>query len=350
MARRDRANKRIIRLGVPGAVLLLMVVFALFHLREVEVSGNTRHTSEEIAEGLSGGILTSNTLYLTWKYRDGKVPDTLPFLNSMDVKMLSPFRIRVVVSEKEAVAYLEDDGYIYIDSSGTVIDRSQELYADIPLLTGITLGEVTLYQKLPTETASQLETIRSIIQLLADQGISASEIRFSDSMEITVYIDHIEAQLGQNEYLQEKVANLNKILSKLEGQSGVLHLENFTGGNETATFSPSDEAVQSVADEEESEDTSGTGDSVLAGLDSSASEDSQDGEGSQDEEDSSGSYTVIPMVFDSSGTLVYNVHVENGVVVDSSGSAVSGCTVNENGYIVDAYMNVFDPDTGDLVQ
>ena len=54
------------------------------------------------------------------------------------------------------------------------------------------------------------------------------------------------------------------------------------------------------------------------------------------------------MVFDSSGNLVYNVHVENGTVVDANGNPVSGCTVNENGDVVDDYMNVFDGKTGEL--
>ena len=56
------------------------------------------------------------------------------------------------------------------------------------------------------------------------------------------------------------------------------------------------------------------------------------------------------MVFDSSGTLVYNVHVENGTVVDENGNPVPGVTVNENGNVVDAYMNVFDSATGELIQ
>ena len=62
------------------------------------------------------------------------------------------------------------------------------------------------------------------------------------------------------------------------------------------------------------------------------------------------SSTTISMVFDSSGTLVYNVHVENGTVVDANGNPVSGCSVDSDGYVVDAYMNRFDPDTGELVQ
>ena len=71
-------------------------------------------------------------------------------------------------------------------------------------------------------------------------------------------------------------------------------------------------------------------------------------DGSQEQAGDSSS--TISMVFDSSGTLVYNVHVENGTVVDANGNPVSGCSVDSDGYVVDAYMNRFDPDTGELVQ
>lgn len=342
-------------------ILILAVVF-LFQAKKVDVYGNTIHTSEEIAAGLSDNIITRNTLYMMWKYRKGEVPNTLPFLDSLHVQMESPSRITVEVSEKEPVAYLESGGYVYIDSSGMVLDVSEEAYGEMPLVTGVTLGEVTLYQKLPIESSAQMETIRSIVQLLADQQLLATEIRFSDNMEITVFIQGIEAQMGQNEYLPEKVANLSKILPRLEGQKGVLHLEGFTGGNETATFSPSGEAdePQTVTgdaapeDADPEENNSGeagqegeNNDEALAGLDADgADQNTDDGEA----DDSGASSQTIPMVFDSTGTLVYNVHIENGVVVDSNGTPVSGVTVNGDGNVVDAYMNVIDPATGELVQ
>lgn len=343
-----------------GVILILLLgAFFLFQVKKVEVYGNTLHTSEEIAAGLSDNVLTRNTLYMMWRYRKGQIPDALPFLSSLHIEMKSPSRVQVEVTEKEPVAYLESSGYIYIDSSGMVLDVSDEVYGELPLVTGVSIGEVALYQKLPVESGAQLETIRSIVQLLADQQLAAAEVRFSDNMEITVFIQDIEARMGQNEYLPEKVANLSKILPRLKEQKGVLHLEGFTGGNETATFSPSGEVdeSQSVTGDAASEDTgsgaagseSGNSDDALAGLDAEGAGDAQDTDEGEDG-DSGTSSSTIPMVFDSTGTLVYNVHIENGVVVDSNGTPVSGVTVNGDGNVVDAYMNVIDPATGELVQ
>jgi hypothetical protein len=80
----------------------------------------------------------------------------------------------------------------------------------------------------------------------------------------------------------------------------------------------------------------------------SQNENSQN-ENNQDEDSSQNSTTGV-MAFDSNGTLHYDAHIENGQVVDASGNPIAGCTVDENGNIKDAYWNVIDPATGQLVQ
>lgn len=356
-----------------AALLLLAAVCGalfLFQVRKVTVYGNSRHSSEEIGAGLTEGRLMKNTLYLLWKYREGEVPDTLPFLNSLHVQMKSPSHIEVQVTEKELAGYIDKGEYAYFDRDGVVLEVSDEVYNGIPIITGVSVGDVALYQKLPTESSAQLRTILSLTQLLAYQEMTASEIRFGENMEITVFIDGVEAQLGQDEYLEEKVANLNKILPKLNGQSGMLHLENFTGRNETVSFTPSDEPdtvtdVTNGASAEEDADTAlgadgqdggeesadGNGDAGDGNTDGSGDtgDGSVEGDGDTPEEEPD-TDVIFPMVFNSSGTLVYNVHISNGVVVDQYGNQVPGVTINEDGNVVDAYMNVFDKTTGELIQ
>lgn len=345
---------------------MLLIVIAvgmfLFSARTIDVYGNSHHTSEDIASGLTDGILGNNTLYLLWKYRSGSVPDTMPYLNSLHVQMKSPSHLEVQVTEKELVGYVDKGGYACFDQDGVILEITDKAYEDIPIITGASIDDPVLYQKLPTQSSAQLRTILSLTQLLSYQALKASEIRFSENSEITVLIDGVEAQLGQDEYLEEKVANLNKILTRLEGQTGTLHLESFTGRGETVSFTPSDEpetvtdvtngvgSTQSEADDtadEGSDDASYAEDTAVG--DSGAEDDGTvENSGAEDtaEEDSG---VIISMVFNSSGTLVYNVHISNGVVVDSYGNEVSGVTINEDGNVVDAYMNVFDATTGELM-
>lgn len=391
MSRRNRRKRRILRLGVlVGVAAAILVLLFLFRVKKVTVHGNSRHSSGEIAQGLMHNFLTENSLYLQWEYRKGAVPDTLPFLSSLEVHMKSPFEIEVIVTEKELVGYVDKGENAYFDSEGVVLEITDETYEDLLVVTGADVEEPVLYQKLPTTSSAQLRTILSLTQLLRYQELKAQEIRFGENNDITVYVDGVEALLGQDEYLEEKVANLRAIIEKMGGQHGTLHLESFTGKNDATTFSVSDETEpQTETGTAAGSDPDGTGaDGNGAGSGSADGSDpgsagsdgtnpdgtgtdgtNPDGTGTDgtnpggtgadgtnpdstdsDDGDTAGdSSQVIAMVFDSTGTLVYNVHISNGTVVDANGNPVSGCYVNENGYVVDAYMNVIDPATGQLM-
>lgn len=384
-----------IRAGILAALVLgVLIVLALFHVRKVEVHGNTRHSGNEIAAGLTEDFLSQNTLYLLWKYRKGTVPETLPYLGSFSIRMKSPSTVEVQVTEKDVVGCIDQGDYIYFDQSGLVLEISDELFDGIPVVTGVSTDEAVLYQKLPTKSSAQLRTILSLTQLLAGQGLSAKEIRFGENMDITVYIGSVEATLGQDEYLEEKIANLRAILERLDGQeSGTLHLESFTGKNESFPFTPSEETEPQGSGDGTSGDgdgtdgtsgdadgtgdgasgnADGTGDDASGGADGAgdgasgnsdgagdnapdnadgAGDDAsgQDGgDGADGDEDDAGTGVPI-MVFNSSGTLVYNVTVVNGVAVDANGTPVDGVTINEDGNVVDAYQNIIDPKTGEVL-
>lgn len=376
MNRRNKRRKRIVRLAFAALVVaaVLIIVF-LFRIRDIDIYGNTRHASGEIASGLSYDVLTKNTLYFLWKYKDGEIPDSMPYLNTLHVQMKSPFHVEVQVTEKDLVAYIDKGEYVYFDKDGIILEISDEIYDGIPIVTGASTEEPVLYQKLPTQSSAQLRTILSLTQLLAYHSLQAKEIRFGENMEMTVFIDNVEVRLGQDEYLEEKIANLNKIMPNLAGKTGTLHLESFTGRSETVSFSPSDEPNASVdvnsggsqdgtdgsggvpqdggdgaADGADGNNADGGNDegNMDGGSDSNAADGASDS-GSDDAQDDQGSVTIA-MVFDSSGSLVYNVHVSNGTVVDAAGNPVPGVTIDGDGYIVDAYMNRFDPTTGELVQ
>lgn len=365
--RRNKRKKRAVQLG--GLVLLIVVLagfMMLFQVRTVNVYGNSRHAAEEISDGLLDGFLMKNTLYLQWKYRNGTIPDTLPFLDSIKVQMKSPFEVRVDVSERDPVAYVNKGSNAYFDENGLVLAITDEVYDGVPVVTGADVDTPVLYQKLPVTSSAQLRTILSVTQLLNYQELEAKEIRFDESGDITVYIGKVEAMLGQDEYMEEKIANLRAILNKMDNANGVLHLESFP--SKDIVYKPSDEPETETETESDTsgdtggDDTSAAGD-VGTGSDSSTAGDATvgndaDGSGAASSDDNvdgsqdqaGNSSTTISMVFDSSGTLVYNVHVENGTVVDANGNPVSGCSVDSDGYVVDAYMNRFDPDTGELVQ
>ena len=80
-----------------------------------------------------------------------------------------------------------------------------------------------------------------------------------------MYIGKVEAMLGQDEYMEEKIANLRAILKKMGNESGTLHLESFTGKNDTATFRPSDEPETETETETDAAGDTGGDDTSAAG-------------------------------------------------------------------------------------
>lgn len=390
-----RRKRRIARIKVIGAVLLFLIAAAavllgLFRIRQVEVIGSSRYGAEAIQEALIDDFWTENTLYFAWKYRNAVSETKTPYLDSVQVKILSPGKVQIQVREKTLSGYVQYAGTnVYFDSNGSVLDITDQVYQGIPLVSGVTMDEPVLYQRLPVGNAAQLRTMLSITKLLLEAQLIPDNISFDENLNITLTIGSVQVQLGQDEYLEEKVANLVTIYQEIAGQSGTLHMEGFTGRNEAITFRQ--EGEEDTAQETDAEgnpvtgetdaegspvsqETDAEGNPVTGETDAEGSPVSQetnaDGTGAAGETDANGNPVTEEdgasqdgqvsddevtgmagfMAFDSSGTLRYDARVVNGQVVDANGTPIDGCTVDENGNVVDAYMNVIDPYTGQPAQ
>ncbi len=367
--------------GVKAAAILVVllgiaaaVVLGVFQIRSIDVKGNERYLASQIRDDLIYDFKTRNTLYFSWKYRGNEPAADAPYLNSVHVTMLSPTSVRIEVTEATIVGRVQHDGTnVYYDSNGVVQEITDTIYTGIPLVAGVEIETPQLYQKLVTNNTSTLRTMLNITQLLIKNEMNPDSVTFDANQNMILRFGGVTVLLGQDEYLEEKIANLVSIFPQIEGETGTLNMEGFTGKNDAITFKAETETAPGA--ETESGDNAGgenTGavpeGSSLAGEGASAaaSENPEEGAGgtdgsadgaaegtdtaaeenAQQEEQSSTPF----MVFDSSGTLRYDAHVSNGQVVDSYGNPIDGCSVDENGNVVDAYWNVIDPATGQLAQ
>ena len=370
MARRRRKRRvaqiRFIIATLFAVGLAACVLLGLFRIHAVEVFGSERYTPDQIREDLIYDFWTRNTLYFAWKYRAATTDPRAPYLDSIQAKVVSPGKVRLTVQEKKLAGYVQYAGQnVCFDSQGIVLDISEEADSGIPLVTGVMMGEPTLYQKLPVESAAQMSAMLRITELLAQADFLPDSISFDENLNMTLDIGQITVRLGQNDYLDEKVASLASIYPEVEGQSGTLNLESLTTGrDEDILFRPSDGDETGETDEngdpiagtaetdENGNPIAGTGETdengnPVAGTaetDENGNPIAGTGEDATKEGETVGLDAF--MVFDSSYTLRYDAHVVNGQVVDANGTPIDGCTVNEDGYVVDAYMNVIDPYTG----
>ncbi len=226
----------LIRAAAAVSVVLLLagIVYylaAAHRVTDVEVSGNTMRTDEEIADIVCAGPLGHNSLYLAFRYRERSVED-VPFVEKMTVEIVSPHRIRVTVYEKALAGYVSYLGsYMYFTRDGTVVESSSEEVEGIPEVTGLSFDHILLQEKLPVDDASVFDRILRITQLLNKYNLAVDRIYFDSLNSLTLFYGEVRVNMGQDSYMDEKISNLAQILPKLEGQSGTIDLTGFTPSN-----------------------------------------------------------------------------------------------------------------------
>ena len=231
---KKKLNKILAKLII---VLVILIIFcaAIIIVREkfrvsiVDIEGNEHYTTREIRDLVMDGPYGNNSIYLYFKYKNKSIND-IPFIEKMDVKILSPTHIRIDVYEKAVAGYIEYLGhYIYFDREGIAVESSTDTTSGIPFVTGLEFDHIVLHQKLPAKNEKIFAKILSITQLLTKYDIPTDKIYFDNDENITLYYGDVRILIGTDKYIDEKINELSLLLPKLEGYSGVLHMENYKG-------------------------------------------------------------------------------------------------------------------------
>ena len=225
-----------------AAVLVLVLLLAgvlvvtLFRIRDVEVTGNSFYTEEEIRDRVITDRYTSNSLYLYLKYKYFNTEE-IPFVDKIEVTLLGPGKVRIRVYEKSIVGYVAYMGSnFYFDQDGVVVECSSEMKEGVPCISGLKFSSLALYQKLAVEDDSIFDRILTITQLVKKYELSPDRIEFSDDLSLTLYFDQVRVALGNSGSLEEKIGRLYDLFPDLEGRSGIFHMENYTEDSKFISF------------------------------------------------------------------------------------------------------------------
>lgn len=222
--------------GLAGAGFYVVHTYTV---QNVYVEGNVHYTQEEIEAIVMDGALGSNSLYLSLKYKNKGV-ENIPFVDVMDVSILTPDTIKITVYEKALAGYVKYlDTYMYFDKDGYVVESSSVKTVGVPQITGLDFDHVVLGEPLPVENKEVFGNILDIRKLLNKYELASDKIYFHSSDEITIYFGSIKVSIGKTgESLEDKIMLLPNFLQNLEGKSGTLQMENYEEGNGRFTFKP----------------------------------------------------------------------------------------------------------------
>ena len=219
-------------------VLVLACYFVLqrFRIKNVIVEGNAHYSGEEIKEMVLGDKWENNTLYVAMKYRN-KQMDDIPFVEALDVEILSADSVKITVFEKAMAGYIEYKGqYFYFDKDGTIVESSNIKTAGIPQILGLSFDHIVIIEKLPVEDETVFMQILDVTKLLNKYGIQAEKIYFDSHKDMTLYFGETRINLGNTDYIDEKVMKVKAILPEIEGKKGVLRLENYKADSTSVSF------------------------------------------------------------------------------------------------------------------
>ena len=251
---RSFSRKKFIAVSV--LVFLLILAGTIYYLlteykvTDVMVEGNIHYTAAEIRDMVLPGGIKDNSLYLRLYFRNREMED-IPFIETMDVEIMTHNMIKVVVYEKALAGCIEYLGkYMYFDKDGVVVEASEQTTPGVPQIKGLTFESVMLHEPLPVGNPDIFSEILKVTQLLDKYQLTADQIFFSNKGNVTLYFGNVRVDMGGEANVDEKVMQLREIIPHLEGKSGILHMENFNKETTTVTFVPDDAPGAKMQEEE----------------------------------------------------------------------------------------------------
>lgn len=222
-------------IAVIAVLFFILIAVGAFRIRKVDVSGNSYYTEEEIKALVIGDKKNTLSLKLVYDHLGGK---EIPFIDHVEISMLSPNHIKIRVYEKMMIGYVEYMGSnLYFDKDGTVVESSGEILDGIPCIKGLEFDTLTLYHPLNVPNEEVFELLLSMNQMMKKYDLDPDVITLkNEGTEIVLTFAKVRINLGTKEHMDEKAAQIKNLLPDLADKSGVLHMEEYTNESTIISF------------------------------------------------------------------------------------------------------------------
>ena len=232
---KKKKMKKFVLISLTISILLgFVIIFFVGKIKNISIIGCEFYTEEEIKEKVINNIITQNSLGLFLTYQLKKETE-IPFVEKIDVNMISWDSVEIIVYEKAMVACIKYMGeYLYFDKDGVIVESTTEPIENIPLIEGVTFQKMNLHEKLEVKEEGIFEKILGISQLLSKYELDLDKVAFEYDKSVTLYTGNIRVKLGKKERYDEQIAELSKLLPIAQRRKlkGVLNMENFKEGQD----------------------------------------------------------------------------------------------------------------------
>lgn len=211
------------RLKMVGAILLSGILLfgiswlPIFQIQTITVTGNDALSTEKVISlsGLSHG----DNLFWCDATTAKKQLRHNPFVEKISIRRALPDEIILQITERKSVGYImTTDGYVQVDREGRLLAIQQSLgNYRLPVISGVGLNELPelggIIQNKKLKQA--LDILQSCDVALLD---NIAELNVGQEYYVLLYTNQqLEVRLGGLENLEQRLKDLNKILTEIVG-------------------------------------------------------------------------------------------------------------------------------------
>ena len=237
MARRHGRGRRGRRFGVLYKLLTLVVVCAaavlaltlFFKVESVEVTGNSRYSAQEIQDAC--GVSLGDNLYLLSKPdMVQRLHQRLPYIDEVRITRSLPNTLRVQVTEFTTVYAVEQEGTVWLLTSGGKIVETAAERGDVPLIDGCELlapslsGDVSFALELQNRQESLFALLTALESAELTEGVRA--IHLGDPTVLSMdYTERFTVEMPYGADYPRLLRYLTLVIEELETNlTGVIDL------------------------------------------------------------------------------------------------------------------------------
>lgn len=221
---------RIILLIVICGLTFVFIWFFDKHTRleNIEVTGGTHYTAEQIRELVVNDSLDSFTYLLYLRKQVFGSVDPIPFVEKIDIEVVDRNSVVIRVYDKSVIGCVKHMGkYLHFDREGIVVESSSERMDGVPEITGIDFDSVVLGEKLTVGDNTIFNRIMELGLLLKKHELSCEEINFDLRNNVKIYFDGNIASLGAGSIFDEQLGCLKKLVDASGGKKYDFDLKNY---------------------------------------------------------------------------------------------------------------------------
>ena len=203
--------------------VILFLLSPIFYIKNIEVEGNSKISSEQIK-----ALLQINSTTNIFEESNNKVNAKLKenkYIEKADVRRILPSTLKVNVVEREVEYLLEyANSYAYTDKNGNILEVSANPVEGKAKIIGYSTKSLNEQEKLDKSDIEKLNNVNSILQSAEQFEIrnKITSINIADQDDYQIYIESEKkiVHLGDTKNLDTKMIYIKAILEKEKGNDG----------------------------------------------------------------------------------------------------------------------------------